>query len=487
MPDTDGLWRLTMEHSPVGMALVSPEGEFLTANIALCDMLGYTSEELLALTFQAITHADDRASDARLLARAMSGEVSSFRVTKRYLRADGSVLVGDLSATLVRDDHGNPLHLIAQIVDLTERQAFVERLDAAEAEVESEQAWTGAILDSVSIGLVLLGADGVYQAHNGFHDRFLALAYPEGHGGVAGQSGFLFDAEQGRRLTREELPSVRALAGEEFDGLLVWVGEDPLSRRAVSISARPVRDRAGDFAGAVLAYHDITDLQRATRVKDDFVASVSHELRTPLTAALAYLELLDYTSGLPVDVHEHIGAARRNMMRLSHLVADLLFAVRATSGSPLVDPYRVDLASVVSEAVDAAGVAADARGVRIEADLTEPLVAVVDGLRLRQALDNLLANAVTYAQRDGLVRVALVVGEHGVELTVSDDGDGLEEAELRQMFARFFRGSNARARQVPGAGLGLSIVRTIVEAHGGEVTATSAPGQGTTVRVVLPR
>ncbi len=280
---------------------------------------------------------------------------------------------------------------------------------------------------------------------------------------------------------------MRALAGEEFDGLLVWVGEDPLSRRAVSISARPVRDRAGDFAGAVLAYHDITDLQRATRVKDDFVASVSHELRTPLTAALAYLELLDYTSGLPVDVHEHIGAARRNMMRLSHLVADLLFAVRATSGSPLVDPYRVDLASVVSEAVDAAGVAADARGVRIEADLTEPLVAVVDGLRLRQALDNLLANAVTYAQRDGLVRVALVVGEHGVELTVSDDGDGLEEAELRQMFARFFRGSNARARQVPGAGLGLSIVRTIVEAHGGEVTATSAPGQGTTVRVVLPR
>ncbi|MBS2936406.1 PAS domain S-box protein [Nocardioides sp. J2M5] len=487
MPDTDGLWRLTMEHSPVGMALLSPDGRFLTANIALCDMLGHGCDELQRLTFQAITHADDRASDARLHARMMAGEIDSFRTTKRYVRADGTLLLGDVSVALVRDEAGSPLHVIAQIVDLTERQAFVERLDAAEAEVASEQAWTGAILDTVPLGLVLLATDGAFAAYNRVHQKFLDLAYPQGHAGRAGQDGFLYDAEQTRRLDRDELPSVRAAAGEEFDDQLLWVGEDPLARRAVAVSARTVRDRSGVFTGAVLAYHDVTDLLRARKVKDEFVASVSHELRTPLTAALAYLELLDYSSGLPDDVHQHVGAARRNMLRLSHLVADLLYAARATSGSPLVDPYRVDLATVVSEAVEAARVDADGRGVSIEADLDAPVVAVVDGLRLRQALDNLLANAVTYARRDGVVRVGLVGGEHDVEITVTDDGEGLDETELAQMFTQFFRGSNAREGQVPGTGLGLSIVRRIVEAHGGEVTATSAPGQGTSVRVVLPR
>ncbi|KQV77711.1 hypothetical protein ASC64_02470 [Nocardioides sp. Root122] len=487
LPETDDLWRLTVEHSPVGMALVSPEGDFLTANVALCDMLGYDADTMATLTFQDITHPDDLASDLRLVDQALAGEITSYRITKRYLRADGSVLIGDLSVALLRAPDGAPIHFISQIADLTERHAFVERLDAAEAAVESEQRKAEAVFDTVAVGLLLLDADGAYQGYNSRHQDFMDLAFPDGHLGRVGQTGHLFDAEHGRPLTAEEMPTTRAVAGEEFDDFRLWVGADSERRRALSVSARSVRDRFGTLTGAALAYQDVTELMRAIKVKDDFVASVSHELRTPLTSAMAYLELIEDSTNIGPDVRQQVAAARRNILRLSHLVADLLFSTRATSGSTIIDPYRVDVVTLVSEALESAAVDAAGAGVALEADLPDSLVAVADGMRLRQVVDNLLANAIAYTARDGRVTVTLGASERHLEITVADTGEGMDEEDLRDVFVRFHRGENARRRQVPGTGLGLTIVRTIVEAHGGKVSVDSALGVGTTVRVLLPR
>ena len=115
------------------------------------------------------------------------------------------------------------------------------------------------------------------------------------------------------------------------------------------------------------------------------------------------------------------------------------------------------------------------------------LVTVADGMRLRQVFDNLISNAITYAPTGGQVDITLAEDDSQVVLTVADDGDGIEDADVHDVFARFYRGQNARRLGVPGTGLGLTIVQTIVEAHGGEVSLESAVGAGTTVRVVLPR
>ena len=176
-----------------------------------------------------------------------------------------------------------------------------------------------------------------------------------------------------------------------------------------------------------------------------------------------------------------------NMLRLSHLVADLLFTTRVSSGSPLVDPYRADLAVLLCEAVDAASLAADSRGVRITSRVPDELPAVVDGMRLRQVFDNLLDNAVDYSTEGGVVAVDLAVRDEHVVLTVTDEGTGIDESEVEQVFNRFYRGANARRLQVPGTGLGLTIVRSIVEAHGGVVSLESTLGEGTSVCVMLPR
>lgn len=483
--ETDDLWRLTMEHSPVGMAIVSPTGDFVTANVALCDMLGYDAAELATMTFHQVSHPDDLDGDLALVRRALDGEIASFRVTKRYFRSDGSIVFGDLSVALLRDADGVPIHFIAQIVDLTERQAFVARIDAVEAELDIERRKAAAVFDTAAVGLLLLDADGDYLALNGRYRDFLDQAFPRGHRGSAGELGFVYDAEQQRVLTSQERPAVRASAGEEFDDQLVWVGEDPLTRRALSVSARSVLDQDGAFTGAAVAYHDITAMRRAITVKDEFVNAISHELRTPLTAALAYLELLEESAELHDDVRRQITAVRRNVRRLSLLVADLIYAAQATSGSPLIAPYPLDLAPLVADALASAEVDAAGSGVTLTGRLPDALEAVADGLRLRHVVDNLIANAIVSAGPDGHVEVTLTADSGHAELAVRDDGDGLEDPEARDLFDPFSRGTHLLG---PAAtGLGLDIVRTIVEAHGGHVSVQSSPGKGTTVRVVLPR
>ena len=486
MLQTDDLWRLTMEHSPVGMALVSLGGDLISVNVALCEMLGHPPEVLTGLTFRDITHPDDLTSDVRLVLQALADEISSYRITKRYVRADGQVVIGDLSVALLRAQDGTPIHFICQIVDLTERHAIAQRLDVAEATIESEQRKADAVFDTVAVGLLLLDATGAYQGYNSRHQAFMDMAFPDGHLGRVGQTGFLFDADQTRPLTSEEMPTTRAVAGEEFDDFLLWVGEDPHTRRAMSVSARSVRDRHGAFTGAALAYHDVTELMRALKVKDEFVTTVSHELRTPLTSALAHLELLEDAS-VGDDVRRQLTAVQRNIRRLSHVVADLLFVTRATAGSSLIDPYPVDLVPIVADALDAARPTAATAGVDMTAALPESLETVADGMRLRQVVDNVIANAILYGRPDGHVAVTLEASDGQVVLTVADDGEGIDESDLPGMFQRFFRGQNAHRRQVPGTGLGLSIVRMIVEAHGGEVSMTSEAGVGSTVRITLPR
>ena len=484
--DGADLWRLTLQHSPIGMALVGLDGRLLTVNRALCDMLGYDAEELSARGFQELTHPEDLDADLEQFEQANAGEIESYRLRKRYLHADGHVVWGDLSVALVRGPSGCPMHFISQILDITEQMAHHVQLEAAHRQVEHEHQTLEAIFETVNVGLLLIDSDGHYERMNRRHKQTMHLPFPDGHEGEAGQLGEVYFPDGATKMRREEMPSYRANQGEEFDDYRYWVGDDPRTRQAYSTSARQVRGPDGERLGAALAYQEITDLMRAMQVQDEFVSSVSHELRTPLTSVLGYLEMLCEHEGLPGDVIDQLLVVQRNALRLRELLSDLLHVGEVAEGRLHVQRAPVNLVGTVDEAVKASRPFAERCGMALEVVMPDQVCAVVDEQRIRQVLDNLLSNAIKYSDAGGSVTVALRQCPEAIELEVTDTGMGIAQDEVDHVFGRFFRGDDARENHIPGTGLGLNIVSSIVAAHDGAVTLESEIGRGSTFRVTLP-
>jgi signal transduction histidine kinase len=222
------------------------------------------------------------------------------------------------------------------------------------------------------------------------------------------------------------------------------------------------------------------------RLKDEFVSSVSHELRTPLTSICGYAELL-------LDDVEHeqargyVKTVERNAHRLLELVNDLLFAARMQAGGLELRTGPVELRALVEDAVVTAAPQAESAGVELRLS-AEDAVPLIDGdeARLAQVVTNFVSNAIKFTPAGGRVDVTLRRQDGRVLVEVSDTGIGIPEQELGHLFERFFRAQTALDRHIPGTGLGLYISKAIVDAHGGEISVSSAEDKGTTFALALP-
>jgi two-component system, OmpR family, sensor histidine kinase BaeS len=221
----------------------------------------------------------------------------------------------------------------------------------------------------------------------------------------------------------------------------------------------------------------------------DFLADVSHELKTPIAALRTFNELLaDGQVDDEATQREFLEQSRQQIERLDWLATNLLELSKLESGLVLLDLRPDDLRAVVESAVQQAQPAADRKGVRLVTALPhEPIRQHHDPQRMGQVLSNLLGNAIKFTPRGGEVRVTLEPNDDGAELRVDDTGVGINAAELPFVFERFYRGAQAHESRAAGSGLGLSIVRSIVEMHSGRVSISSTPGVGTQVVVALPR
>ena len=231
------------------------------------------------------------------------------------------------------------------------------------------------------------------------------------------------------------------------------------------------------------------ELQAADLAKDDFISTVSHELRTPLTSIRGYVELLLEEDPDPLTEHQRgfLATVLRGAVRLEQLVNDLLFSAQASAGHIDVQKSRADIVEITSLAVESAQ--AHARQKVLQLNLLVPSHAIVidaDALRMGQAIDNVISNAIKFTPENGRVDVILTQDAGDVRLTVNDTGAGMTATDIGRLFERFFRTSSAQTQHIQGTGLGLPIVKAIVEAHGGAITVTSEPGVGTSFVISLP-
>ena len=265
--------------------------------------------------------------------------------------------------------------------------------------------------------------------------------------------------------------------------------KDDKSQISVSIAVTPRFDDRSETVGYIFVATDMTHALESSRLKDEFVGLISHELRTPLSSILGYLELIrdDDEAPLSVEQLQYLGVAERNAHRLLALVGDLLFTAQVSSGRFPLTISTVKMSEVVSAAVLSAGPVALGAGVELLIELPADALSVRgDSVRLGQACDNLISNALKFTPRGGRVTVSLGSRGNCAVVTVRDTGIGIPESELDQLYARFFRDSTATRNAVPGVGLGLTITKAIVTAHEGELDVESKEGVGTAFIMTLP-
>ena len=257
----------------------------------------------------------------------------------------------------------------------------------------------------------------------------------------------------------------------------------------VQLSVTKRVDERGATVGYLFVASDVTQAREVSRLKDEFVGLISHELRTPLSSILGYLELMrdDEEHPLSDEQLQYLSVAERNAHRLLRLVGDLLFTAQVESGKFPLDARTISLDPIVTAAVESARPVADSAGIQLIARLPEKSATVFgDPLRLGQAVDNLISNAIKFTPRGGTVTVALACTPTEAVITVRDTGMGIAADELDMLFSRFFRATTATRNAVPGVGLGLTITKAIVTAHHGEMGVASEEGVGTEFSLTLP-
>ena len=379
----------------------------------------------------------------------------------------------------------------------------VDALKHAVQDAEGARDYARTIVDTVTTALVVLDKGlVVLSANHAFYEGFALPA------DAVGRSFF----EVGARMW--DLPEVRAALTEavdknvRFSGLEVVADMPEVGHKVLSLVVRPIR-WAGDAPKFLLAINDITevrtfetqraqllksetqarlDAEQANRAKDLFLATLSHELRTPLSSLLIQAEMLRRLSAGDARIERASNVIARSASTQARIIEDLLDVSRIVSSKLMLNLGAVNITEVIQCAVDIARPAAEAKSVELAVDFEEGIGSLYgDPVRLQQVAANLLTNAIKFTPPSGRVSVSLMhVGDH-VRLTVTDTGMGIPAEVMPHLFNKFVQADSSVTRAHGGLGLGLAIVRYLVEAHGGAVHAESAgTDQGATFCVTLP-
>jgi len=286
--------------------------------------------------------------------------------------------------------------------------------------------------------------------------------------------------------------TLRLASADAYEAELSLSGRDPTARghsRLLSVRGTPLPGRPSP--GAVFVFHDVTELRRLERMRQDFVANASHELKTPLASIKAYTEtLLDWALHDETVNSRFLARIDEQVDRLNQLILDLLSLARIESGQEVFDHGPLCLVPMLESCVEAHRSRAQSKNLTLTFEpggLGHDTQVFADEEAVRQIIDNLIDNAIKYTPERGSVSVSCLCDHDVVCIEVADTGIGIPRDDLPRIFERFYRVDKARSRELGGTGLGLSIVKHLMQSIGGQIDVTSRVGSGTQFTVHLPR
>jgi PAS domain S-box-containing protein len=444
--------RTVVEQIPQGVIVIDANGRIVDANPAARALI-QADQELVGQSLPESVQ-DPTLREALIEMTQNSQNQASSRDID--LSANGELTVLSVTSTpLVHQS----LHLIGQIIllqDISERTAARRRLEALYRETEIERKRLSLTIRTASDAIALLDAEGNVLADN-----------PTAHA--------ILDTKQSADFP----PALQAvLAQAEQTGDLVK-SEIDLGDRAYHVVAAPI---AG--TGMVFTMHDVTDFRQLARLKDDFVSTVSHDLRAPLTSILGYARFAQIDGTSQQEQVEAIKRIEASAARMSELINDLLNLAKLEAGGAdkLVAVELDKLARIVIEELE--GAALD-KGLTIRYELNPHPILEADPRLVIQMWRNLIDNAIKYTDK-GTISIRVRTVEGYVLGQVADTGIGIAPADLPYVFDKFYRAQRSETQEITGTGLGLALVKTIVEKHGGQIWAESELGVGSTFTFALP-
>lgn len=472
-PEAAQSFATTVERAPVGIAHFDLSGRFTMVNPQLCALFGQSREVLLTRSFHEISFPEDLPRCLALTADLIERKIPRYAIEKRFVRPDGSFIYVRVIVSAVRDPGGAVAFFLGIVEDLSEYWA------AEQARRDAEERLAIALQASRT---------GIYRYDFGREGLDWA-------NGLARVFGF-DDSEPLQGLDRllgaihpDDLPKVlasyerSATAGADFDEEFRIILPDG-SIRWIADRARMTLDESGAPRYLTGACMDVTDLMESRLARDEMMAVVAHDLRNPVhTIMLASGAMADL--GLSEEENrKQVALIRRAAGGMDHLIRDLLDATQIEKGQLAIQVAPTDVAAVIGDASAMCAQRAADCGIAIETDVATDLPRVVaDRDRVVQVLGNLLGNSIKFTGKGGRITLRAAPRGRHVEVAVVDNGRGLAPDQIPRVFDRYWQADRKGRR---GVGLGLAIVRGIVEAHGGVVEVESTLGKGSEFRFTLP-
>ena len=502
--DREEHYRGVFDNAGVGIDVLDRDGKIMQVNKALLEMLGYQEQELFQLTFTEITHPDDREMSNRSLETLMSGEKSSYRFEKRYLRKDGSVLWVDLSTTCIRGQDNRPAKVVAVIADISKRKQAEEELrhyserleemvEQRTAELSESENRFRDLVESMSDLVWELDQNGVFKY---FSPRMKDLLGYEPEDALGATFPRFVSRKEEERLsgTVKSIFSSR----KPFRGIETKHIHKDGHNVFLETSGVPIVNSKGEFIGYRGVCRDITerkqaeealrqrtkDLERSNKDLEQFAYVAAHDLREPLVAIGAYLKVLErLTRNTLADAGNNcLSKAINLVLRMDAMLQGLLAYSRLTLTPVSYDV--TDCNTCLADALSNLGPSIRKSEAIITND-TLPTVKI-SGPQLVLIFQNLIGNAIKYRESEPLrIHIGCISTESEYEFSVSDNGIGIEPPYLDRIFNMFERVKDLSGPS--GTGIGLSTCKKIVERYGGRIWVDSTVGKGSTFHFTLPK
>ncbi|HEY9692544.1 MAG TPA: PAS domain S-box protein [Oculatellaceae cyanobacterium] len=522
-------FRSAFDNAATGLALADLDGSWFKVNRSFCNLVGYSEEELLGMSFQTITHPDDVDTSLKNIRLLLNGELNYYHLEKRYIHKDGHIVWIVLSKSIMRETFnsedanqhlGKPLYLIDQLQDITERKIAEEELKKSSAALRDSEAEMRALFAAMSDVILVLDRQGRYLKIAPTNPSLLYQPPEELIGKTLAQV-FLPEIAKFFKTYIDKALNLKVPVNIEYslpidnkivwfaacispmtDDTVIWVARDITESKqaeAALIQAKDqleirVQERTAELQNAVYQlersqeelHQSLEKEKELSELKSRFITMASHEFRTPLATILSSSDLLKSFGHKFSEERklQHLNKIQTQVKNMTLLLEDVLFMGKVEAGKLTLNVTSFNLEVFCRELIDEISLADRRKHKLLFESHGDCSTVEMDCQLLRQILTNLVSNAFKYSPEGAIIQVTIICNNERTIINVQDQGIGIPICEQHHIFEIFHRASNVG--NISGTGLGLAIVKQAVELHQGKISFESEVGVGTSFTVSMP-